>query len=693
MQRPSARALARAALAALLALLVPACGGGTSIDLQQDGSPQDGVHPIYDGPGPVRDGTPADGPRPDSGTPVVPDGHPRVYLSPDQLTRLKGLLASGTPAATRFKGMVDDQLAGGDVYDFQAWFAALMYQLTGQTAYADHAIAQVDDRVTAEEALIAAGQRAEVAGDSYLDVGGYVGDLALTYDWCFDRLTADQKSRWLAYADQAVWNVWHPDDATWGGVSYPWSGWSVDNPSNNYYYSFLRATMLLGLAAYGELASAAGWVDLFRQTKIGEQLVPAFAADLVGGGSREGTGYGVSMAGLFRMYDQWSATTGERIADLTPHALASLAWMMHATVPTLDRVAPVGDHARDSTAALFDYHRDYVQGLAWLFAAEPQAAVAKTWLAECSVPQMGQGFMFYSDFLYANPALVARPLADLHTVYHAPGTGDVFARSSWAEDATWLHFKCGPYTESHAHQDQGSFLLYKREWLAADANLVSHSGIQQGVRLHNLVRLDSGGNTVDMPDDTTSELRALKDDPRFLYLACDATPAYDDDAAAATVERQIVFLRPDTLVVFDRLQSSGSLTRTWQMTTLRAPQVAAGSATLPGGDTDLTLRVVEPSGATLGVVSWPAEDSDFSSGSRLQVADAAGTESFFLVVIDLDGAVASVTAANGSGTRGATIAFAGGGSATVTFETSTLGAHLDGVALPLEVDALPVMAP
>jgi hypothetical protein len=409
------------------------------------------------------------------------------------------------------------------------------------------------------------------------------------------------------------------------------------------------------------------------------------------------------MAGLFRMYDQWDATTGERIADLTPHALASLAFIMHATVPTLDRVVPVGDHARDSTAALFDYHRDYAQVLAWLFPDQPLAAAAKTWLAQCSVPQMGQGFMFYSDFLYANPSLTARPLDDLHTVYYAAGTGDVFARSSWADDATYLHFKCGPYTESHAHQDQGSFLLYKREWLAADANLVSHSGIQQGVRLHNLVRLDQGSSTIDMPYDTTSVLRALEDHPSFLYLACDATPAYDGDAAVVGVERQIVFLRPDTVVLFDRVRSSGAgVTKSWQMSTLRTPQVAAGTATLPGGDTDLTLHVVEPAAVTPSVVSWPAEDSDFSSGSRLEVAGAVGNESFFLVVIDLDGAVSSVAATGGGAKRGAQLSFAGGGSATVEFDTTTLGAQLHLVAadstvlhdgaLALEVDTLPVLA-
>ena len=37
--------------------------------------------------------------------------------------------------------------------------------------------------------------------------------------------------RWIAYANQAVWNVWNHTAARWGSKTFPWSGWSVNNPS------------------------------------------------------------------------------------------------------------------------------------------------------------------------------------------------------------------------------------------------------------------------------------------------------------------------------------------------------------------------------------------------------------------------------------------------------------------------------
>ena len=108
---------------------------------------------------------------------------------------LRQLLAEGTPGASRFKSIVDTQLARGNVYAFQPWYAALMYQLTGKAAYADHAVSRTEAFVASEEALIAANQRAKVAGDSYLEVGQTIGNLALVYDWCHDRLTPEQRTR------------------------------------------------------------------------------------------------------------------------------------------------------------------------------------------------------------------------------------------------------------------------------------------------------------------------------------------------------------------------------------------------------------------------------------------------------------------------------------------------------------------
>jgi hypothetical protein len=156
------------------------------------------------------------------------------------------------------------------------------------------------------------------AGTSVIDmrvlmVGGTTVHCGDYRSWCergVNQVTASQRTRWLRYADQAVWNVWHNTQAKWGTATIPWTGWATNDPSDNYYYSFLRATMLLGLAAKGEDSQADAWITQFHDTKVMSQLVPEFNTDLVGGGSREGTGYGVAMRRLFELYDLWQSTTG-----------------------------------------------------------------------------------------------------------------------------------------------------------------------------------------------------------------------------------------------------------------------------------------------------------------------------------------------------------------------------------------------
>lgn len=603
--------------------------------------------------------------------PVFPEDHPRIYLNATTRERLGTSLANLTPEASRFKDLVDAQLAGGNSYDYQPWFSGLMYALSGEASYADDAIARTDSWVAAEESLISAGQRAEVAADSYLYVGDHIGSLALVYDWCFDRLSEGQKDRWLAYANQAVKNVWDPEGASWGGVSHPWTGWSVDNPSNNYYYSFLRATMLLGLASRGENDEANAWLDKFRKEKIQDQLVPTFQADLAGGGSREGTGYGVAMMRLFELYELWEQTTGERIADLTPHARDSMANLVHAIVPTRDRLAPVGDHARDSSAELFDYHRNYLQLLIRLFPTDPLAANAQHLLEHSSVPRMSQQFMYVYDFLYQSPDVSAAAPDDLNTAYYAPGTGQLYMRESWQEDATWVHLIAGPYTESHAHQDQGSFMLYGGAWLAADTNLTSHSGIRQEVELHNLVRVEQGGSVLRMREsETAGRLTALHSASGFVYAACDTTGAYGSDVSR--LEREVVYLKPDVVVLFDRLDTPTPSRAIWQV---NAP---AAFSTQAGGFRSGSLRVIPVHPTTLSptVFDW-GSDSDISSGYRLDLSTEATSESRILTLVTRSDAISTSSARSGGSRLGVDLTLSDGTRYVVDFERDAVGLHLE----------------
>jgi len=608
--------------------------------------------------------------------------HPRIYL-PANHDRLAAALTSGQPAAMRFLDTIDRWTAGEDIYGVEGWQAALVGQLTGDPRYCAAAVREVDANVLAELALIHANKRPVVASDDYLRVGDTVGDLALVYDWCYTAIPGDRRAAWLAYADQSVLNIWNHQGARWGGKPYPWDGWATDDPSDNYYYSFLRATMLVGLSTHGDWRDGDSWVTDFHDTRFLGALVPAFDTDLVGGGSREGTGYGVSMRDLFHLYDLWAGTTGEVLADRTPHTRASMLSFIHQTVPTLDRIAPTGDQSRDATAMFFDYHRNYLQELIALFPSDPLAPRAQALLASSTLPLMANKFMYVFDFLYPNTDVPASTLDGLGTAYYAPGIGELYARSGWDKHATWINLIAGSFTESHAHQDQGALMIYKDGWLAYDAVVDSKSGLTQQIDTHSTVRIVDGGATVEQQRDTDPALIALHRGDGFLYAVADLTPVYDHSPVVQKVQREILYLEPNAIVVYDRVATRAGSQQVWQLVSPAAPAIAGSRTTFAAAGHTLAVERVAPAGAAATKHDF-SRDSDFTGGFRLDETMAGG-DNRFLHVIWLDGSVDNVTA----GTDGAAISVDGkavavqfnrdgvGGSLSINGTSTTLGLGVD----------------
>jgi len=605
---------------------------------------------------------------------------PKVLLSDAAtLGRLRTLLAMQNPAAIRFKQLVDKQIAGGNAYGYEDWYSAMMSQITQDPKYCQHAVASTDAYVASEEALISQNLRAKVAADSYLHVGPRIGNIALVYDWCRGSMSSAQRARWIKYANQAVWNVWNPREAKWGNTVYVWSGWGTNNPSNNYYYSFMRATMLLGLATRGENTQSQAWLDMFRITRFENQLVPVFLRDLVGGGSLEGTGYGVSMASLFRLYDWWQKSTGEEIANRTPHALDSLPYMMHSIVPTLNKVAPTGDHARDSEARLFDYHRDYLMQLIRLYPNNPMSGVAKSLLAASSVTQMRNSFMFHADYLLEHSDVPALPLSRLATAYWASGAGQFSMRSAWTTSATYANFICGPYKESHANRDHGSFVIFNGDWLATDANTFSHAGTHQIEAAHNLVRVEQNGQVVkQVYNSPRCVMQALADNPSFTYGLANVTPVYGTKGPVVRMEREFLFIKPSTFVVLDRAQTAGpGVQRIWTLNLPVAPTVEGDRISMVRGSSRLDVLRLAPQGLSSKVVSWPTELPDIKSGFRVDVSDSASDSSVFLNVLGVNGAVQDAVRSDVAGQIGTTIRLVDGRTVTVRFSTQGTGGVLE----------------
>jgi hypothetical protein len=605
--------------------------------------------------------------------PTFPTAHPRVYLTAPTQTRLKAAVAANTAPWQTFKAVVDRWMGGDDIWGFDEWNAALVANLTGETTYCTQAIATSDAQVTAAATAAAANQLPVIAGDDYLQVGPMLTDVALVYDWCYGQLTSAQKTNWIAYMNQAVTNVWSPTTASWGGNSMPWNGWATNDPNDNYYYSFLAATMYVGLATYQDNPQATNWLTQFRTTKLANQAFPDFTSDLTGGGSREGTDYGVSMRALWQMYDWWQITTGESLATLTPNTLASMLTAIHQTLPTLDRVAPTGDQPRDSTASYFDYYRQYLAELAQMFPTATAAGPGKTLNASSSVPAMTEEFMAVYDFLYDDSDVTAAPLANLDTAYYASGIGQLYARSGWGVHDTWVNLTGGPYTESHAHQDQGAIMLYKDGWLATDAVIWSQSGLRQETNAHGVVQISSGGTAIAQVASTQSQLVALQRGSGWLYAAVDVTAAYAGDPRIQKVQRELVFLEPDVVVVYDRIDTTAGTTATWQLPTPAQPSVSGADSTISTAGHVLAVHRTEPSTATASAYAMTDDPSgDYSTGYRLDDTAAGGTVRF-LHVLSIDGAASALV----DGTDSVQVQLAGGATVTCTFTNGQIGGHIE----------------
>jgi hypothetical protein len=512
-----------------------------------------------------------------------------------------------SPAYTRFKSWVDNAVNGSPGYAFAASEAAMMYQLSPETKYCTLAVNMVERQVSDAESRIAAGSNPEVAGDSYLEVGPMISDLSMTLHACSAFITGAQRTRWSAYAEQTVWNIWNYNSARWGTRSAPWTGWSVDNPGNNYHYSFLEATMYWALATGNTT-----WMAELRNRRL--PALQAYFARLPGGGSSEGTGYGTAQMRLFSLYHLWRDATGVDLANTNTHATDSIYYWINATVPTMDRFAPIGDQSRNSIPELYDYHRRLVLEARQTANSESAQNAATWWLSNIRmknssgvvVPgtQMNSGFNYRYDLLPSGT--VATPPSNL--VYHATGTGHLFARTGWDTDAMWVAIVAGPYNESHAHQDQGSFTLFSRDWLAVTANIWSHSGINQGTDVHNLVRFVRNGTAARQCESTTrsSTMTVTPGSGGAFTAAANLTPAFCDSNAVTSWQRNFTF-GSRRLTVRDTFAITAGTTATFQVNTPVLPTLVNSREATAGR---LRVRVLEPANATI--------NSNFSSGKYVE---------------------------------------------------------------------------
>jgi len=244
------------------------------------------------------------------------------------------------------------------------------------------------------------------------------------------------------------------------------------------------------------------------------------------------------------------------------------------------------------------------------------------------------GVNAYKDFLWRDTSIRKSNLRDFKLSHLSPGPGYVYARSSWDEDATYFFFKCGDRFTAHQHLDVGHFLIYKYEELAGDGGHYDSFGSSHDVNYHlrsiahntMLVREPSevwpkiragpvsgndGGQSHSWPHHNgavtdpaewqkgrqlynIADILAFEDRGEYLYVAGDCTRAYSPDKLAYFT-RQIVFLRPGSFVIFDRVSSKNpQLKKTWLLQAMNVPAKDGQDMVVTNGKGRLFIQTLLP---------------------------------------------------------------------------------------------------
>ncbi|HEU4777116.1 MAG TPA: hypothetical protein VFS95_09845, partial [Telluria sp.] len=214
-------------------------------------------------------------------------------------------------------------------------------------------------------------------------------------------------------------------------------------------------------------------------------------------------------------------------------------------------------------------------------------------------------------------------LAPSALTYDASGVGALFARSDWSTSASWLSLVAGVYDQSHAHQDQGSFSFYKGTWLSVTSNIYSHSGINQGVDMQNIVRFEANGAAIEQ--NNTVLTKTVSDTADTLQVTANLAPAYSSHAQQVSAwTRSLSYQRSlHKLQVHDQCSVAQGVQPVWQLHVPVRPTLEAGGTILAG---KLRIKPILPSAPTVKVVDMHALSSEFNGGFRIELRAASGCE-------------------------------------------------------------------
>jgi hypothetical protein len=511
------------------------------------------------------------------------------------------------------------------------------------------------------------------ATNTHQDTWIALTDVALTYDLFYDRIVPADREKMIGWFNAHIGA--YTDD---------------ENAFHNSTLSKILCYLRIAYATWGENPRAKEFRD-YALTKLYEGKVLPVLKEF-------GSGGGFTECGWYARHSLWHLTQAlelarrfenyDGFAPAAPFFYQRMAYELYDGYPGLwiygCEQYPVEGDGSNIYGSHTEYPREMRTLLAQYFRGSPLAGYVAAKRRPASNPQVAM-----MDFLYEEPPDPPRALAELPLAHLAEGIGKVYARSDWTDSASWLRFECGDYWTAHQHFEVGNFEIYRYAPLAAESGEYQEWGdahamnwlirtvanncilvYQPGEKWTNMRDggrmnyANDGGQAKkwDWPVDTLQQwlakreqftrgrIVAYENQPAWLYVAGDCTPAYSPEKLALWM-RQIVFLRPGTFVIFDRVVSrKPEFEKTWLLHCRNEPGIDGAQAGIRNGKGELVMRTLLPEAATLRKVegytyrgqTFEAPKGPLNAAAnrwRVEVTPAKpAEEDLFLHVLFTDGA-------------------------------------------------------
>ena len=454
---------------------------------------------------------------------------------------------------------------------------------------------------------------------------------AVVYDLCYDAWTEEERTRFY----------------NWTAIVLDCNRFEEVSPFHNGWYGY----KYWGFGLFA-LATMHEWTrshEIWRQIETEYRQLAAPAMEFCGAGGTIGEGYYINYWLYFWMVFVESAKLCAGV-DLYSSAPA---FYKHRAISSMFETHPgfrengsrrsccIGDGRGRFYRGERDHELSARRMIAGHYAKDPGNLAAQEFNKRQA--KVGADEFSYRDFLWNDPKAPAGGLNEHPLSHCSKGAGSVYARSSWNEDAVWFMFHCGPRFTSHQHQDVGHFFLYNYEELVGEAGhydsfggahdtnfyarTISHNTIlvkdpnefvPQGFRgfIHNendggqhhhwVGNTHHNGDAFSVPEwyqkreiFDTGEVLAYHDAGSYCYMAGDATRAYNKNKVELFT-RQIVYLRPGTFVIFDRVKSTNpNFKKTWLLNLLETPVQKGNTYVSTHGKGRLFVQPVLPRKASV----------------------------------------------------------------------------------------------